>query len=294
MAKLGTCYDNWVKERWRFVFKILIPVVLFLLPFFLPLFEYGFNFEALLLVTPIAFAVLAGFFIATATTNYLNLQTLVAEEDATLISVYNLSKLIDPERAERVAEAIDQYLMKAFDFQFSEYTDFTITEFDPIIESIDAIQPVSPTPVQEAVLPYLHELKSGLFKTRQIITLTAPRIVLGSHWFILGTLAAANVVLLFGLRNGSLILNVVLGLTSIAMYLVLVILYEIDGDLFQEENMAYLNSQKVFRAIGRLSYFPADAIKQGRVQKKHLPSRYRIGIYKNFPKSLEKEVKIVG
>jgi len=115
----------------QFVFKVLVPVVIFILPFLLPLFEYGFQIEPLLYVTPVAFAVLAGFFIATATSNYLNLQTLVAEEDATLITIYNLSKLFDAEGANKVAEAIDQYLTKAFDFQFSTYTEWTIKEFDP-------------------------------------------------------------------------------------------------------------------------------------------------------------------
>jgi hypothetical protein len=280
-------------DSWHFVFRTVLPVFLFLLPFFLPPFHYDFNYGALLLVTPIAFAVLTGFFIATATANYLNLQTLVAEEDAALITIYNLAKLVDPERAEKVAEAIDQYLMKAFDFQFTDYTEWTVQEFDPIIASVDAIRPESATAVQAAVLPYLHEVKSGLFKTRQVIALTAPRIVAASHWFVLGTLAAANIVLLFGLRNGSLMLNLILGLTSVAMYLILVILYEIDGDAFQEENLAYLNSQKVFHAIGRLSYFPEMAIKQGRVKQKNLPARYRVGIYKNFPHSLEKEVQVV-
>lgn len=293
---VGICvmYNKLMRLKFtQIVFKILLPTILFTLPFYIPLYEYGFQIEPLLYVTPVAFAVLAGFFIATATSNYLNLQTLVAEEDATLIAIYNLSKLLDSVQAEKVADAIDNYLTKAFDFQFSTYTEWTIQEFDPIIVSVDEIQPSSVTPAQEAVLPLLHEAKVNLFKTRQSIALTAPRIVNLTHWFVLGTLAVANIVLLFGVRTGSPLLNVILGLTSGAIYMVLVILYEIDGDIFQDENLSYLNSQKVFRAIDRLEYFPEEAIRGGKIEKKNLPNRYRVGTYKDFPRSQEKEIRIV-
>ena len=53
----------------------------------------------------------------------------------------------------------------------------------------------------------------------------------------------------------------------------------------------FLTPQNVFTGIGRLPYFPQYVLEQNRV--KNLPETYRIGIYKNYPQSREKEIRIV-
>src|SRR3989344_4349311 len=105
----------------RFVFKILIPLVIFFVPLFLPLAHYSFDVSTLLTVVSLAFTVLIGFFFATATTNYLNLRNLLAQDDGALMTIHNLAKLFDSKAAERIAEAIDQYFIATFDFELTEY-----------------------------------------------------------------------------------------------------------------------------------------------------------------------------
>lgn len=72
---------------WTYYIKdILIAVGIFVAIFILPLFEIGDNLSSLVSATSTVFAIVAGFFIADAMSNYLRLQTLIAEENAALMS----------------------------------------------------------------------------------------------------------------------------------------------------------------------------------------------------------------
>jgi hypothetical protein len=54
--------------------------------------------------------------------------------------------------------------------------------------------------------------------------------------------------------------------------------------------LAYENSQQVFSAIGKPKYYPAAAIKTGRVKP---VGKFRIGVYVNYPESMDKKIKII-
>lgn len=71
----------------RKIFKFLICLLLLLIAFNIPLFKLNFDVASILTVISFLFAILVGFFIAAATSNYLQLQSLIAEEDASLIII---------------------------------------------------------------------------------------------------------------------------------------------------------------------------------------------------------------
>ncbi|MEK7109371.1 MAG: hypothetical protein AAB919_02955 [Patescibacteria group bacterium] len=275
----------------RFLLKVLAPACVFCLAFLLPVFRFSFDTSTLLTVASLTLTILVGFFIAAATTNYLNLQSLLAEEEGGLIILHNLAKLVDEPGAGRIAESIDRYLVASFDFELKGYVEGTRDEFARVAKEVDSIDPPAATPRQEAALSYLQETKSSLFKTRQSIMLASSHIVQTLHWLILSALSVSVVALLFGLRDGSPFLSIIVGLLSVSVYLILVLLYEVDSNFFAEEGMAFLNPQEIFSAIGALPYFPEYAIKHNRVKK--LPAEYRVGVYKNFFTSREKEIKVI-
>jgi hypothetical protein len=82
---------NAIRRFWQ---DILLGACLFLIPFLLPLFGIS-TVGALVTPTSSIFAIVAGFFIADAMSNYLRLQTLIAEENASLISMAESAKEVD-------------------------------------------------------------------------------------------------------------------------------------------------------------------------------------------------------
>ncbi|MEN9561358.1 MAG: hypothetical protein RIQ56_631, partial [Candidatus Parcubacteria bacterium] len=78
---------------------IALGICLFLVPFLIPAFTVSTDVGTLVTATSAMFAVVAGFFIADAMSNYLRLQTLISEENAALISVADYARKIDEKRS---------------------------------------------------------------------------------------------------------------------------------------------------------------------------------------------------
>ena len=166
----------WTPTR-RFLLKVAVPAAIVLFSFLLPQFSFNFDTSTLLTIASLTFTILVGFFIATATTNYLNLKNLLSDEGGGLIILHNLSTLVDADAARKVDDAIDEYHIASFDYELENYAAYTHAEFEHVIAAVDAIKPPATAPQQIAALNYLQETKSNLFKIRQAIMLAAPRIV---------------------------------------------------------------------------------------------------------------------
>lgn len=268
----------------------LVPVALAICPFVLPLYTLTFDISIVLSVVSLVFAVLVGFFIATATTNYLNLQSLVVREDTALISIYQFIQIVSPPLSQRFAEVVDVYSTLSLHFDFTEYVAKTRAEFNDVITVINQVVPVDQKGFE--LFASLHAKKSELTQVRQDITLAADRIVTWRHWLVLLLLSAVIVTLLLSLRDGALLTASVVGVISLAIYVVLNILYQVDNNIFLEEKLAYQNTQEVLRAINVSPYFPEESIGMGRVSK--LSGEYRIGRFKDYPHSMEREVRLVN
>lgn len=273
----------------KFILEFVIPIALCAAPFLLPIYFFTFDISTLLTVVSLVFAILIGFFIATATTNYLRLQSLIADEDSALISVFNLSKVIQPSAVAKMKEAVDRYATAALDFELTEYVDKTRKEFQELLSEIDILAPQDGKGLE--LLGNMYDKRDQLVRTRQEVTLVARRIVTWRHWIILILLAVLLIVLLLSIRNGHWLSASITGVLSVAIYLVLVLLHEVDGNVFLEERLAYENTQQIFEAIGTMKYIPYHAFQNKRVQEPR--EDYRVGVFKDYPNSLEREIKVI-
>lgn len=273
----------------KIVLEIVMPLALLAAPFLLPIFHFAFDISTLLTVISLIFAILVGFFIATATTNYLRLQSLIADEDSALINIFNLSKIIQSSEVPRMKEAIDHYATAALDFELTEYVYKTQKEFYDLLSTLDSISPQDEKGL--VLLENMHNGRDRLVRTRQEITLAARRIITWRHWIILILLAILLVVLLLSIRDGRWFFSLITGILSLATYFILTLLYEVDSNVFLEEQLAYENTQQIFQAIGTMKYIPHRAFQDKRV--KEPKEDYRVGIFKDYPKSLEKEIKVI-
>lgn len=273
----------------KIVIKIIVPFLLLTASFLLPVYDFTFDIPTLLTVVSLIFAILVGFFIATATTNYLRLQSLVVDEDSTLISIFNLTKIVQPSSISKMRDVIDRYAISALDFELIDYVRKTQKEFGEVLSTIDEISPQDEKGLE--LFGNLQDKRGEIVRARQEITLVAKRVVTPLHWMVLIFLAILLIFLLLALRDGNWVASLITSALSLATYLVLVLLYEVDSNIFLEELLAYENSQQIFQAIGTLKYFPNHALNNQRIKAPE--EDYRVGIFKDYPHSLEKEIKII-
>lgn len=269
--------------------QYISPVVLLILPFVLPQISIHDESGILLTAVSLLFAILVGFFIATTTSNYLRLQSLIADANAGLISVYNLMKGIDPSKVPPLEQAIDEYMIAALDYELLDYTDKTKKEFNRVIEIANTAEPKGERSM--ALFSELHARMDELFTNDQEIALTSKRIVTPRHWFIIVLLAVLLGISLLSFRNGGFLISTFIGVMFVTIYHVMALIHEIDSNLFLSTQLSFEDPQQVFYWIGRPDYYPEYALKKGYAKPKS--DTYRVGVYKNYPSSFEKEVKLV-
>lgn len=269
------------------ILKILVITFLLIAPFLVPIFSFDFNAGNLLTVVSLLFAIIAGFFIASTTSNYLRRQTLIANENSALISIFLLTKQIQPSKLESIADKIDQYLISILDYNLLDYPDKTRKELFELIETIDSVNPENDSGLQ--LFPNLHEQKAILITANQEGSLIYKTIMRPLHWFVVILLAVLMSIFIFGLRGASLSSSIITSILLVGIFEVLDLIRSIDTNQFLANILEFQSPQIIFKTIGRLNYYPEIAIKNRWI--KLLPEKYRIGIYKNFPASFDKVIK---
>lgn len=278
---------GFIKKRLkRIVFYVVLLIVLFSLIFLVPINFIQTDVSSLFTATTVVWAIIVGFFMAAALTNYSNLQSLISSETAGLISLSHFVKFSEPSLGKEVNESIDSYVIKAFDYEISDYIDETESEFGKIMEIAYKVKNKD-TNLFVGMVSSI----SDLIKCRQEISLAGRKIMNLSSWIVIAILTIINISLLYSIRSSEIISIIFTIIISLSMIIVLFLLKDIDSNTFAEEKLAFDIYQDVFREIGKLSYYPEISIAKGRIR---IPKgqKVRIGKYKNFPKSFEKVIVI--
>ena len=268
-------------------FKTSISLLFFtLLIIILPKNILALDISNLLVVGTVLLAILFGFYIAATFANYTKLQSLIAEETGRLIALSNTIKSIEPTLSKEMDDAIDKYLIAGFDFELITAVENTWKEFNHITKITDKIENKDTNTFATII-----EFRSDLVRMRQDFSLAANRIMGTADWIVLITLVVLNTLLLYAIRNDTIVSSIVTILFSTTLVTILFLLNALDNNTFAEENLAFNIYQRVFKQIGRLPYYPETTILSKRI---HSPKEtYRIGKYKNLGKSFDKKIEIV-
>lgn len=267
----------------------LVVLVIALLVLTLPSFKFSFDIGTVLTVISLIFAILVGFFFAAATSNYLRLQSLITQEDAALITIYNLTQLIQPSGAPAVAETIDAYMIAVLDYEILTYAPGVAKELQAVVDAVDRLQPEDERGMN--LIQTIHGAKASLYATNQETALAAKQIVSGHHWLVVILLALFIDILLLSLRDGTLINAFIVFAVIVTLYKTLTLVHEVDSNLFLAKQLAFKSPQHVFEAIGRLRYYPETAFADGQPRP---TGTYRLGRYKNLAESYEKTIETVS
>lgn len=256
------------KIYWK---DILFGLVLFSLPFALPLFKFIEDVNTTTSAVVSLFAIVSGFFIADAMSNYLRLQTLIASENSALMSLAEHSKRVDEKNSINVYDAIDKYMIAQLNLDTLNHVLDTEDEIDNISEAISTLNKDSADSIDELI-----DIKASVQEYRQEISLVAKKNLTFWHWMILGSMGLLVITTVLNIRNGTYSINFFIGIILVVVYSVLVLLREMDNNHLLEMKLSYENPREVFHTLGRPPYYPSFT--EPRQRKPNQNGEYRLGI----------------
>jgi hypothetical protein len=136
----------------------------------------------------------------------------------------------------------------------------------------------------------LHNTMDNMLRNFQETALTAKRIITPQHWFIIILIAVLLATSLLGFRTGDILINIFVGVMLVGMYRIIILIHEIDANIFLSRQLSFDDPQQVFSGIGRMYYYPEYALRKGYATPK--ADVYRVGTYKNYPASFDKEITV--
>jgi len=189
-------------SRVNFSYRFLILlVILITLSFALPIVHLT-NADSILTSATFLFSVVYGFEISIAISNFLELKTQLAIENAGLLSIYYFADLIGGDTFQKISFGLENYLLRAVDVPLAKHLE-TNPEFYKIFESLKELPEVKEIESKQA-LWYLNHAIYHVPKARNQIDEVAPRFVDVSVWVMLGSLATILVGVLFLGRSADL------------------------------------------------------------------------------------------
>lgn len=233
--------------------EALIAVVLFIAPFFIPTFNLSGSIDILVTAVSTLFAIVVGFFIADAMSNYLRLQTLIAEENGTLISLAHAAREIDPLNFQVLHGAIDAYLIAQLNQETLNHILQTEKEMRGIVEKTDSLIRGSS---KDSRWDATHVMLKTVHTVRQEIALVAKRNLTIAHWAIVAILGLLLMLVILAVRDGSIFFNLVASLMIVGSYAILVLLNEVDSNRLLEQKLAYENPYEIFLTLDLPPYYP--------------------------------------
>lgn len=255
-----------------YIREIVLGVCLFLLPFVLPSFGVSTDVGTLVTATGTIFAVVAGFFIADAMSNYLRLQTLIAEENSALITIADNAKQIDAKGFIAVHQAIDEYIIAQLDSGSLDHFSQTQEQIDQLHKSIHGL---SVNADDSVLVDHVLSMEEKIMTSRQEMALAAKRTLTAGHWMTLIALAILVAITVLAIRDGTLFTDMVAGLMIVGTQAVMIVLRDVDNNRLLERKLAYKNPLEVFHAISRPPYYPYFSSTKSRIPDRD--GKYRLG-----------------
>ena len=273
--------------RTRNVFMIAVLVfiaLLFVLPTGFISSDLG---NTILTIGTFLFGIIAGFYIVVTTTDYNSIKSLLAKEAAGLISLYKAVETYDRQSAKELANLIDEYIRKSFDYEIIDSTRGTTQEFGRIRNFVTSL------PLKNE-LSSLHQVivqtMAQIEEVIQQVTVLGSRTLSHFQWTVIILLGGVVVGSLYGLRTGELFFDIVTVLISSSIVLIFSMIRELDLYIWNEKTFSFEIYQNIFKTIDQLPYYPLESLQKGRIHP--IENEYRLGIYLNFPKSFERKIEI--
>lgn len=271
--------------------KMLIGTVLLIITtisiaYFNPIFD--FDMSKILSASTTLFSILMGFFIASAMSNFLRLKTLICSETGGLFSLYKFAQLIDKSLGEQVKEAIDNYVIRSFDWELKDYVENTNKEFEMIYDVLNKKNSFPDNEKENLALDFLMSDLGSLPSIRNEISMVAKSTLNSLYWILLITLAFLTIfAVLMGTQFTFISILLAVSISSTILFS-LFLLDEIDSNRLNENDIAFRIYNQLLISLGNYPYYLESDINARRVSvDRSKPYRLCRDLVQTSEKSIE-------
>lgn len=233
------------------------------------------------------FGTIVAFFISMSTSRLNDIGQTLNQEDANYAAIYKLSAVFGKLTQDTARNLIDLYLQDQIDHYLEDFESTRLT-FNRLVEFIVNIKPVGEkeNSVYSKLLDYIEKLQND--RVRVISQVKSK--LLPYEWVTILTLAAIILFCIFSLNNHSTISIFISVLLSTAIVMIVLILRDLAMLRWKEQTWIWSCLDETFHALETLPYYPAVAVKEGRI-KLAKGDRVRLVSYKHpYPDFRDKEV----
>lgn len=261
---------------------IVFSIVVVLLPGIGPSSEV----EIILTISTFLFAILAGFFITRSNSRYNGIVELVAEEDATMLSIYKTAQQIGKKFSDSIREIIDKYYIIAYDFELYNYP-YKLTE-KYFLKIWDELKKIKKKGIAyEKMIEELSELEKNRNKAEALSSEKLGR----GQWLILIFLAGIILFSIFYLKVPQLYSQIITVLLSTVLILVLLIIRDLQNIMLGGTCLLGESGQETLEFIGKPRYYHKSFLDRGVNRVPKFVKEYRLGTHK--PGSEKFEIKFI-
>ncbi|MBS3078949.1 hypothetical protein J4218_02405 [Candidatus Pacearchaeota archaeon] len=267
-------FEN-LKKGWN-IYHYYFTIVIFFIFVLLNYFSRNFTVESLNMALMISAVTFLFGFITNINFSMLlkkvhSLRDALAQETASLVSVYLLSKHLGKEFHEKIAKLVDGYTIYTLrdykkyesgrEFVYGMYDDLSLMEMDSEYKRSIASRLLSELTSFEKVREELEYLTSN----RMEISLKLVN-------YLLGTIL---IILLF-LNRGDMFTNALFVILSTTIIFLFLIVEDYDELKIEDYATNISNSEQIFDLIGKERYYPQEILSKIKLEKGR---KYRIGIF---------------
>lgn len=268
---------------------IIISLIIFtVIAVFTPVFTSDSQIEILLGATTFVYGIIIAFYISFSTSRLNEIGQILNSEDSTFVSIYRTVSVFGKEIQKKIQNLLDNLIIDSVDYYLQDY-DKTIDKFEEMSKYVLELEPKNESQV-EAYSTLLNLLAKNQENRTRITSLTKQRMFF-YEWLVLVVLNSVILFCIFYLNSHNFITIVISILLSTSTVILLFILRDLNHLRWKEQIWIWESLKQTFKEIGLLAYYPADAIKEGRVMLTR-GDKVRVAYYKHaYPDFRDKDIK---
>jgi hypothetical protein len=216
---------------------------------------------ALASVATFLFGVLIAFTIVRTRERLALVHDLVAKSNASLLSVYQMLAVFNPEERRRIRTLIDDHLTDQIDYRLIDHHAAS-QSFDRLTDAVYALNPG--TRQEEAIYKELVGLGIKMGEYRVLIEATTGQALSPIEWSGLLLLLIMLLALIAVLPGGTVLGALTAGVLAGTLVTLMVLLRRLDVLRWHERVTIWEPTTRLFRSMDRDPYVPRDVIDSGR------------------------------
>jgi hypothetical protein len=226
-------------------------------------------------ITSFLYGVLAAWVIGNLWSRLSSIKDMIAVETGDLESIYKFSSVFGKKYVDRIRNAIDDYLLEAFEYELNDYHLKTEKHFLKIFDVVKTAKAKNPT--EEQALYQIFECTKDMTKNRNEIIPIATSRLEPYLWMVMIFLSSTIIYSLFYIKTMDMFSIFFTTLVSSTIVLILLVVRDLNQLTAGEEMMGFEIFERIFDIMGKPRYYPEISFLAERVKPPPKGTPYRLG-----------------